>query len=128
MADVNDFADYPKGRMAMGSGDLIDVTDITVTWEDGEKSVSTLRQNPAGSTGGARSCKVTFNSAVSHAGFERDYFGKYDKREVLEFRFKVPGKTFVVTGRLTSPELGTSVDDFTKSKWMVVGKYKPVAA
>ena len=127
MADVNDFADYPKGSLSQGSGDLIDVTDISLAIEDGEKSVSTLRQNPAGSTGGARSAKCTFNNAISHAGFERDYWDAYQRRKVLEYRFKVPGKVFVITGRLTTPELATTIDDFIKSKWMVIGKYKVTA-
>ena len=45
-----EFFDFPKGRLAMGAGDLIDVFDITQENEDGEETVSTLRNNPAGST------------------------------------------------------------------------------
>jgi hypothetical protein len=127
MADENDFAEYPKGQVAMGPGDLIDCTNCTLTLEDGEKIVATLRQNPAGSTHGTRSAKLECQEAISHAGFERAWFDKYDKREVQEFRFKFPGKTFVITGRLTSLKLESNVDDFSKFSFAVLGKYRAVS-
>jgi hypothetical protein len=127
MSSVDDFADYPKGQVAMGSGDLIDATNIQLSFKDGEKHVATLRQNPAGSTHGTRGVELTLNSAISHAGFERDWFGKYDKREVIEFRFKVPGLTFVVTGRLSEPEVTSDVEDVIKFKAKIVGRYSKAA-
>lgn len=122
MPTVDDFADYPKGTVSQGAGDCVDVTDWAFDGEDGEKIVSTLRQNPAGSTFGTRSGKLTFTSAISHAGFERDWFGKWMKREVVEIRLKLPGLTISITGRLSGPGATGSVDDFIKCKFMVIGK------
>jgi hypothetical protein len=121
---ATEFLDYPKGRLALGAGDLIDVYDISGTVEDGEQSVSTLRQNPAGSTGGKRVAKLTFKSAISEEGFERDYWKKYQKREVVQGRFKVPGKVFTVTGRLTSPSLTSNVDSAVDNSWTLVGRFE----
>jgi hypothetical protein len=114
MPTVDDFPDYPKGTVSQGPGDCIDVFDWGFDGEDGEKIVATLRQNPAGSTFGTKSGKLNFSSAISHAGFERDWFTKYDKRENIEFRLKVPGMTFIIVGRLTTPSLGSNVDDVIK--------------
>lgn len=122
MATVDDFADYPKGSVAIGPGDLIDVYSWTFDGEDGEKIVATLRQNPAGSTFGTRSGTLGFESAISHAGFERDFMGKWLKREVIEVRLKLPGITITVTGRFTKPNITGSVDDFVKFKISVIGK------
>jgi len=122
MSGVDDFADYPKGSVSQGPGDLIDVFDYTFDGEDGEKIVATLRQNPAGSTFGTRSVTLGFTSAVSHAGFERDWMGKWTKREVIEIRLKLPGITITITGRLTKPNITASTDDFIKFKISVLGK------
>src|SRR5690348_10546997 len=100
MPGVDDFADYPKAQVSMGPGDLIDCTNVSVRLSKARKSVSTLRQNPAGSTNGAATHELTVEEAVSHAGFEREWFTAFDKDEVKEFRVKAPGKTVLVTGRL----------------------------
>jgi hypothetical protein len=128
MPTVDDFADYPKAQISMGAGDLIDITDVTLNFEDGEKAVATLRQNPAGSTFGMKSVKLQANAAISHAGFERDWFTKYDKRENIEFRLKVPGMTFVIIGRLTTPSLGSNVDDVIKFGFSVIGRYQKLSS
>ena len=120
----DDFLDYPKGRCSLGPGDLLDVFDINIAMEDGEKVVSTLRQNPAGSTFGAKSSTTTFKTAVSEAGFERDWMGKYDKREVVELRLKVPGLVFTNKGRLTKPQIVSNVDGFIEFTISIVGKTK----
>lgn len=125
---AQDFEDYPKGRGSLDSGDLIDVYDINLTYEDGEKIVATLRQNPAGSTHGTRSVTCTFKSAISQEGFERDWLGKYGKRTKVEFRLKLPGKTIVVVGRLTKPSITTNVDNFIDFSISIIGKATPVNA
>lgn len=117
-----DFADYPKGRVALGAGDLIDCYDINITGEDGEKIVATLRQNPAGSTHGTKSGTVAFKSAISQFGFERDWMGKWRKREVVELRFKVPGLVFTVKGRLTKPSIMSNVDNFIDFSISIIGR------
>lgn len=122
MADSNDFLDYPKGVFAMGAGDLIDVADVNIAFEDGEKVIATLRMNPAGSTHGARSATVTFKSMISKDGFERDYMTKYKKREVVQGRLKVPGITFTATGRLSKLQITANVDNAIEFTASIVGK------
>lgn len=117
-----EFSDYPKGRLSQGSGDLIDVFDITQENEDGEETVSTLRNNPAGSTSGKRKSTLTFKSALSEVGFERDFFDKWRKREVVQLRLKVPGKTITQTGRYTKPKITSNVDGFIEFEISHIGK------
>lgn len=119
---ATEFLDYPKARLALGSGDLIDVYDVSLSLEDGETVISTLRQNPAGSTVGKRSATLTFKAAISEEGFERDWFGKYAKRELVQARLKVPGRTFTVNGRLTKPAITGNVDNFIDFSCTIVGK------
>lgn len=122
MPTVDDFPDYPKGQVALGSGDLLDVFQWSLEFEDGEKVVSTLRRNPGGSTHGTRSATMNLSTAVPHTGFERDWLGKYKKREVVELRLKIPGTTFTLVGRLTKPKVNGSVDDFIHFDISAIGQ------
>ena len=122
MPGPDDFSDFPKGSVSQGPGDLIDCFGWGFNGEDGEKIVATLRQNPAGSTFGTRSGTLDIESAISHAGFERDWFGKWMSREVVELRLKMPGITITVTGRLTKPSVSANVDDFIKFKISCIGR------
>jgi hypothetical protein len=122
MAGSQEFLDYPKGRFSVGGGDLIDVYDVQVQYEDGETLVSTLRNNPAGSTHGKRAMRITFKSAIGEEGFERDFWGHYRKRKVVQGRLKVPGKTFVCTGRYTQPNIASNVDNFIDFGITLAGK------
>lgn len=118
---ATEFLDYPKARFALGAGDLIDVYDVSLQVEDGETAVTTLRRNPGGSTGGKRVSKCTFKSALSEEGFERDWMGKWRKREVVKGRLKVPGLTFAVTGRLTQPQVMNNTDSFIDFQITIIG-------
>jgi len=118
-----EFLDYPKARVALGAGDLQDAFDVSGVTEDGEKIVATLRRNPAGSTGGTRSGTATFKSAISQDGFERDWFGMYRKRKVVQLRIKAPGVTWVFTGRLTKPQITSNVDNYIEFTISVIGKF-----
>lgn len=117
-----EFPDYPKGKVAMGGGDLMDAADITISCEDGEKVLATLRMNPAGSTHGIRSASATFKSLISEDGFERDYMTKYKKRTPVQVRLKVPGMVFTVTGRLSKPQIVANVDNAVEFTVTVVGR------
>lgn len=128
MSDDDEFLDYPKGRLAIGPGDLIDVYDTNFAFTDGEKIVATLRANPSGSTGGPRSAKGTFKSAISSNGFERDFWGPYQKRQTVNLRFKMPGKVIVIVGRYTEPQITSNIDNFIDFSVAVIGRGKPINA
>ncbi len=116
------FLDYPKGRLAQGPGDLIDVSDIGLAYADGEKHVHTLRRNASGSTSGGRGVTLSFTTKLSEAGFERDWMGVYLAREVKQYRLKVPGRTFVIEGRLSAPNITSNVDGEITFTVQVIGK------
>ncbi len=117
------FRNYPKARISQGPGELFDATDITVTYADGEKAVSTLRKNNAGSTSGARTSSISYSSAISEEGFERDYMQNYHKRKVLQYRIKLPGGTILThEGRLSNPVINSTVDGEVKFTVTVVTK------
>lgn len=128
MADDDDFKEFPKARLAVGPGDLIDVYDVSCTWEDGEKIVASLRANPSGSVGGTRSCTMTFKSQISSEGFERDFLGPYDKRKVIRLRLKLPAKVITLVGRYTKPAITNNVDSFIDFSISCLGRGRAVAA
>lgn len=115
------YYDYPKARISAGSGDLVDVYDASLKLEDGEKSISTLRANPSGSTRGASKATLTFKSYTSEHGDERPYWRDYKRRKKVQYRLKVPGMTHVIVGRLTSPGITGNVDNAIDSEWTVIG-------
>jgi hypothetical protein len=119
------FEDYPKGQVAVQGGDLQDAYDINCAFTDGETLVHTFKGKgqASGSTGGKRSCKITFKSALGKAGFERDYLGNWEKRKVIEVRLKVPGKTITCTGRLKEPNWTSNLDSFIDFSVTIEGKY-----
>lgn len=120
-----EFEDYPKGKIAVQGGELQDCYDVSVTFEDGETDVHTFADGgmAKGSTGGKKRCVVVFKSAISEAGFERDYMGRYKKRQVTNVRFKVPGKTFSVTGRYRSPSFTANLDGAIDFSITIAGKW-----
>ena len=123
---MGDHLNYPKGRIALGGGDLVDVYDISLTVADGRQLVSTLRQNPAGSTGGKVAATLVFKTAVSENGLERPYWADWKKKKKVQGRLKVPGLTLVVEGVLTNPSLTSNVDSFTDNTWTIIGSVDPI--
>ena len=71
MATNSDTADYPRGQVGLGSGDLQQCTDASFTFENGAKVVSTLRGR-SGVTTGVRKAAVSFSTIVDATGPERD--------------------------------------------------------
>lgn len=120
MAD--DFLDYPKGRIAQGAGDLQDVSDFTIAYQDGEKHVNTLRRQGAGSTSGPRNVTLSFTSKISELGFERNYMRNYRRRIPILYRLKVAVHTFTIKGRLTNLQIVSNIDGEITFTASVVGK------
>jgi hypothetical protein len=121
---AQDFLNYPKARIAVNGGELQDAYDINMAFEDGETPVHTFRNagEASGSVGGKRSCTVTFKSAISEDGFERDYMGQWRKRRVVSLRVKVPGKTFTVVGRYSKPSITGNIDSFVDFSISLTGR------
>ena len=82
---------YPKAYLAMGNGDLIQVTNFTVNYGNSGKVKSTLRRPANGVTTGNPECTCTFDSEIDEDGPERNYWKMCDAGEIKQIRAKLPG-------------------------------------
>lgn len=114
---------YPKGKIAMGNGDLVDVTNISFEISNGAKQISTLRRKQAGFTLGPGEGKVSFSSVISEGGLERDYFKDCQKGKAAQLRIKLPGGlTLTYNGVYSSVKGDMPLDDATKVDCEFIGK------
>lgn len=90
MADT--LKEYPRGSVAMGSGDLASVSNLKVKFSNGAKLVHTIRESPSGVVRGHKEVSGTFDVVVDSAGEERDWWGLVKSGEVKQFRVKMPGE------------------------------------
>lgn len=112
---------YPRGRIAVGSGDLIDVTNIKVTTTNNAKQVHTILQKGAGITLGVEETTVTFDSVISEDGQERDYFALVKTGRIGQLRIKIPGETLTVEGSYKTRDFELPLDDSIKLSMEFVG-------
>ncbi len=112
---------YPRGRIAYGAGDLIDVTNVKVTQTNNAKQVHTIRQKGAGITLGVEETTVTFDSVISQDGQERDYFTLVKKGTITQLRMKLPVETITVNGTFQSRDFELPLDDSIKLSITFVG-------
>lgn len=113
---------YPRGRIAMDSGDLMDVTDVTYDMVNNAKQVHTIRRRGAGTVMGNEETTVSFNVAISEEGEERDYFKAVQKGLVKQIKLKIPGRTISVEGRYTTVGLDIPLDAEIKERLTFIGK------
>jgi len=112
---------YPKGRIALGSGDLIDVTNVKVDTTNNSKQVHTLRKKGAGITMGTEETTVTYDAVISEDGPERDYFALVKSGLIKQLRIKVPTKTISVNGIYKDVGLELPLDDSIKESLTFIG-------
>lgn len=115
-------ADYPRGRIALGSGDLFDVTDVSVTHTNNGKIVHTLRQKGAGTSLGVEETTIDYNAAISEDGSERDYFTDVKRGTIRQLRVKVPGETMTVNGIYTTRAFTLPLDTEITLALSFIGK------
>ena len=71
---MGDTKTYSKARIAMASGDLMQVTNLKVSTDNSAKTVPTLRRpRGAGVTVGEEKTSVSFDYVIDDDGAERDY-------------------------------------------------------
>lgn len=103
---------YPKARIAMGNGDLMQVTNLKVSTDNSAKTVPTLRRPMgAGFTLGEEKSSVTFDYVVDEDGAERDYIKSLRSGKVHQLRIKVPGETITVNGVIKKRDIDGDVDN-----------------
>lgn len=112
---------YPRGQIALGTGDLLDVTNVKITHNNGAKQVHTIRKKGAGISLGVEETTVTYDTVISQDGQERDYFALVKKGTIKQLRLKVPGETITVTGAYQSRDFELPLDAPIKQSLAFIG-------
>jgi hypothetical protein len=120
MAD--DFKLFPKGQIALDSGDLIQVTNVKQETTTNAKVVHTIRRKGAGATLGVEESTLSFDAVCDEDGFERDYLKMVKKGTVKQVRIKVPGETLNFVGVASKRSLELPLDDAIKYTIEMVGR------
>lgn len=114
---------FPQAYLAMGNGDLLLVTNFTVTLGNGGKQAHTIRVKGAGIIPGNQESTVTFDSIIPETGPERNYWRDVIEGNIRQLRAKVPGgrTTLTVNGSFTQCDLDGPLDDATKTSCTFIG-------
>lgn len=118
---ANEQALYPRGRVAFGVGDLVDVTNIKIDTTNNAKQVHTIRRRGAGFTLGTEETTVTFDLVVSEHGEERDWIDAMKRGLVKQIRLKLPGRTMTINGAVKSVSTEMPLDDAIKQNVTFIG-------
>lgn len=121
MADTEQLI-YPRGRIALDSGDLIDVTNVKLDTTNNAKQVHTLRRKGAGVTLGTHETTISFDVVVSEEGLERDYLSMVKRGTIKQLRIKVPGETINAEGVFKDLSFELPLDDAIKQSLTFIGK------
>ena len=113
---------FEHARIALGNGDLVDVTNLNYSLSDGSKQVHTLRQKGAGWTQGIEETTVTFDAVVGENGEEADWvtYVKFNLKQ--QIRIKIPGRTITVNGKFNSLTIDGPLDSEIKESLTFIGK------
>lgn len=113
---------YPRGFIAMDSGDLIDVTNVKHDITNNAKQVHTIRQKGAGVTLGVEETTISFDAVVSEDGPERDYLRFLKTGTIKQIRIKIPGETISVNGIFSTRGMELPLDAEIKFSLTFIGK------
>lgn len=115
------FKSYPRGAIAMGGGDLMQVTNVKIDTGNGGKIKHTLRKRGAGAVLGNEETTVSFDFEVDEDGQEREYLKMVKKGQIKQLRIKIPGETITVNGIFTKRTLDLPLDDAIKGTMEFLG-------
>ena len=114
---------FPQSYLAMGAGDLVQVTDFRATLNNKGKQVHTQRRTGAGVVKGKHESTVTFNSVIDEDGPEREYWRFVQKGTIKQIRVKIPsGRVLTYNGMFTVCDLDGPLEDATKVSVTFIGK------
>lgn len=114
-------ADFPRGRIALGSGDLFQVTNVSVNHTNNGKLLHTLRRKGAGTVLGTEESTVDYDAIIDEDGSERDYFKDVKRGTERQLRMKVPGETITVNGIYTTRAFELPLDAEIKLSLSFIG-------
>jgi hypothetical protein len=112
---------YPRGQLALGNGDLIDVTNVKHDITNNSKQIHTIRRQGSGITLGVQETTVSFDAVVSEDGAERDYLRDIKRGTIRKLRIKVPDETITINGVAQSRSLELPLDDAIKYSITFIG-------
>jgi hypothetical protein len=100
---------YPRAAIALDNGDLMQVTQCTVTQDRTVAVQNTMRQTASGVFIGHEKTELTFKAKCPETGPEREYYKMLRTGKIKTVRVKIPAETFAVVGAvskrvLTLPE------------------------
>lgn len=118
---------YPQAFLAQGNGDLVQVSNFTVTLTSNAKQVHTLRRKGAGVTLGTEETTVTFDFAIDEDGPERNYWRDVKRGTIRQLRAKIPGgAVLTINGVYSACDLDAPLDDATKGSCTFIGRMEDV--
>lgn len=113
---------YPKSHIALGAGDLVQVTNFRLATTNDAKKKATLRKRNAGFTLGVETSTLSFDMEIDEEGVERDYLNMIRTGETQKVRIALPGgQQRVFTGVATSETLEQPLDDALKASIEMIG-------
>lgn len=115
---------YPRGRIALDNGDLMDVTNIKFDHTNNAKQVHTIRKKGAGITMGVEESTVSFDIVVSEDGLERNYINMVKRGRIKQVRIKVPGETMTINGVFKDQSYDIPLDDSIKLTMNFIGHFE----
>lgn len=126
MADPAEQLTFTQSFLAMGNGDLVQVTDFVVAFINKGKQVHTQRRPGAGVVRGKPECNVSFNFVLDDDnGPERDYWLLVEQGTIKQVRAKCPGgMTLTISGMYTGVTLNGPLEDATNGSCTFIGKLK----
>ena len=112
---------YPRGQIAFGSGDLIDVTTVKISTTDNSKQVHTIRQRGAGITQGTEESTLSFDAVIGEEGQEANWIQYVKTPTITQLRVKIPGETITIVGKFKTRDIELPLDDAIKLTMEFIG-------
>jgi hypothetical protein len=112
---------FPRGYIALGAGDLVDVTNIKIDTKNNGKQVHTIRRRGAGLTMGNEETTITFDAVIGEQGQEADWLKAVKKGTIKQLRLKIPGQTIAANGMFTDIGIEVPLDDAIKLSMTFIG-------
>lgn len=113
---------FSKAFVAQGNGDLVKVTNVSMSLTNSGKQVHTLRKSGAGVTIGPPESEVSFDFVIGEDGFERDYIRDVQRGTIRQLRFKAPGGGVLThNGIYTKVSIDGPLDDAVKGSVTFIG-------
>lgn len=113
---------FPKAHIALGAGDLQQVTNWRLAITNDGKKKATLRKRNAGFTLGVETSTLSFDMEIDEEGIERDYLAMIRTGTTQKVRCALPGgQQLMFVGIATSKTLEQPLDDALKVSIEMIG-------